>query len=1154
MVINGVDFPREILDAVNNNELVIFAGAGVSVDAPTSLPNFKGLTQMIAQQCGEIYDEDNDRIDEFLGDLHRRGKRVKNIVSRQLTANNPLPNHFHYNILDLFKSASAIRIVTTNQDEMFENAAKERDWKIPVYNSPAVPYGDSFNGVVHLHGNVKDVENIIITDEDFGKAYMLNGYATRFVVDMLKKYTVLFIGYSYDDLIVRYLTSSIPSESFSGAYILSSDDNTKALNRTGLKIIRFPEKDYDAECEAIRIIGEYTKRGLLDWKKRITGLNKDLPPADDASKDEILEGLKDIKVQEYLCQRINGKEWLYWLDNNGLFLSLFDETKCLDTNDYIWANWLIVNFVDNELLSIIKKHDNKTNYLFCEEIIKHFIIHEQGDDELFEVYISLYGRKLKNSHIICEMIKATEKRGMYDCMWRAFKDTFSYEIVIKDSYSFVDNKLQNKITYKWKLEHYQFKELWIKTVCGHLQGYKMDALDLCANTIMRLYFELDKKEVGTDIFSFNIIDIENNEKTHYRYLELYTICDIVKKSLYLLSESDKNGYMLWINKIMKYDIPLLSRLVLYSVRENKFIPSQEKIELLFANYEIHDTLLREQIFKLVAFSYDELSDEMKNIIINKILDVDVSGMQFEDEKDEERMIAYIKYNWFVWIQSQCQDVDEIEKQIKIINRNFPDFKPRKHPELIISPTEIIHGSISPISKSDLKEMSYGDVYNYLTEFKQEEIAGESDLYGLLQMFVELSCEDIKWTIGVVDEFVNNKCWTNIFWSYIFNGLRRGINKKSDFINVLNHINEDVIQNETYYVIQFISDILEKDIVYNKISKTLRERLFKIVTHIWDYCTVRPELAKEDMLIRVYNDSTGVACRVLVKLLSLIPYEEGIPKKYRKFIQDVALNSTNVDEVIFVLCAHASELFSRDNKWTEDNVLYYLQCENDNFVHASWEGFLYGLSDFNIPFASRILPIFHENIQVMQWLEKEQKYKFIHDYTIMLVYIDDNIVAHVGKMLNGSSEGERERFAFYIKQILENMQIEQRSELWNRWIKEYWELRIDNVPEKLCASEFSQMLDWVLLLENEFDEAAELACKSPIEKLTSVFLDDFFNCKFVELYPEEITKLLIYILLRMENVWIKKEEVKEFRQKILKRKVPQKLLDEFNETIDRVAVN
>ncbi len=40
MFLNGIDFPNQIVDAIKNKELVVFAGAGASIDKPTSFAYF----------------------------------------------------------------------------------------------------------------------------------------------------------------------------------------------------------------------------------------------------------------------------------------------------------------------------------------------------------------------------------------------------------------------------------------------------------------------------------------------------------------------------------------------------------------------------------------------------------------------------------------------------------------------------------------------------------------------------------------------------------------------------------------------------------------------------------------------------------------------------------------------------------------------------------------------------------------------------------------------------------------------------------------------------------------------------------------------------------------------------------------------------------
>lgn len=68
MKIGGLDFPRPILNALRDDKLVVFAGAGVSMGKPASLPSFTKLAMAIAQGTGEELKE-NEPEDRFLGRL-----------------------------------------------------------------------------------------------------------------------------------------------------------------------------------------------------------------------------------------------------------------------------------------------------------------------------------------------------------------------------------------------------------------------------------------------------------------------------------------------------------------------------------------------------------------------------------------------------------------------------------------------------------------------------------------------------------------------------------------------------------------------------------------------------------------------------------------------------------------------------------------------------------------------------------------------------------------------------------------------------------------------------------------------------------------------------------------------------------------------------
>lgn len=52
---------------------------------------------------------------------------------------------------------------------------------------------------------------MVLTDADFGRAYLTEGWARRFLVEVFRQYTVLFVGYSHSDVVMNYLARASPA-------------------------------------------------------------------------------------------------------------------------------------------------------------------------------------------------------------------------------------------------------------------------------------------------------------------------------------------------------------------------------------------------------------------------------------------------------------------------------------------------------------------------------------------------------------------------------------------------------------------------------------------------------------------------------------------------------------------------------------------------------------------------------------------------------------------------------------------------------------------------------------------------------------------------------------------------------------------------------
>lgn len=223
-ITDGPDIPDALLQAHEEGRVVFFCGAGISY--PAGLPDFGGLVQRLFQQAGEPADGiESDLIgqsqfDRAIGHYEQRiqGGRtatrrgLPSILTADLTKRRALTTHFA--LLTLGRSHNGdLKLVTTNFDTLFEDAASHHHLPVPTfYHDP--PTRLRWNGVVHLHGRMPiqpsayDLDQLILSDGDFGQAYLTQGWATRFVAGLFQDYTLCFVGYSIDDPVLRYMTAA----------------------------------------------------------------------------------------------------------------------------------------------------------------------------------------------------------------------------------------------------------------------------------------------------------------------------------------------------------------------------------------------------------------------------------------------------------------------------------------------------------------------------------------------------------------------------------------------------------------------------------------------------------------------------------------------------------------------------------------------------------------------------------------------------------------------------------------------------------------------------------------------------------------------------------------------------------------------------------
>ena len=340
MKISDIDFPEPLLAALRDGKLVVFAGGGISMGEPASLPDFKGLSTAIAQGTGQTLG--NQEPDRFLGRLQHKGVNVHERAGEELSRHNPEPTDLHRDLLRLYSEPRSVRIVTTNFDTLLEQAVGDVfESKPEVYQAPALPLGHKFDGIVHVHGAVNRPDDMVLTDADFGRAYLIEGWARRFLVGVFRSFSVLFVGYSHNDTIMNYLARALPESGTGRRFALTDCADHGRWQVLGIAPITYPtrpDNQYHALYKGIHRLAGYVRRGVLDWQREITELAKKSPPLDEEEAGNIDEALRDATKTRFFTDAASSPEWIGWLDGRKHLDDLFG-TEELNDRDSQLALW-----------------------------------------------------------------------------------------------------------------------------------------------------------------------------------------------------------------------------------------------------------------------------------------------------------------------------------------------------------------------------------------------------------------------------------------------------------------------------------------------------------------------------------------------------------------------------------------------------------------------------------------------------------------------------------------------------------------------------------------------------------------------------------------------------------------------------------------------
>ncbi|MCO7176981.1 SIR2 family protein [Sporolactobacillus kofuensis] len=360
---------KHINDAIKEDSLIVFVGAGVS--ANSGLPKWSELIDVFKDEIN-VDDKENDylKIAQYYFDTVGQYKYFQKVMDVFQPHINSQPNEIHNQIFRI----KPRHIITTNYDSLLEDKMNSSIAKYEVINRDSdIPYSKSDHYLIKMHGDLVQ-KNIVLKEDDY-LDYGNNFYMVSTLIKaLIMNNTVLFVGYSLNDStfnsIFRLIQKGFGGNARKAYFFTAEAQNAAAVEyykNKGIRVITGEKEKSDGD------IGKCT----IEFLKQIDSESPSIP----ATSEQLWENIKFL-------------DHLYFVENQdvAVFSNLKSKAMLFPQIEFKWRE------KDNDSLNIANNNDI-VDFLDNKTWLNTFLDYKSDEKYQFlQNPILLEGYKLYSEH------------------------------------------------------------------------------------------------------------------------------------------------------------------------------------------------------------------------------------------------------------------------------------------------------------------------------------------------------------------------------------------------------------------------------------------------------------------------------------------------------------------------------------------------------------------------------------------------------------------------------------------------------------------------------------------------------------------------------------------------------------------------------------
>ena len=1038
----------------------------------------------------------------MLEDLAGSGLGVHAAI-REIISGSAAPNDAHRAVAELCRAGQAIRIVTTNYDRHL-SASLPPD--VRVYESPDLPGDEDFTGVVHLHGSIaQEPSRLVATKSDFAGAYMQPLSSTlAFLHRLFTSKTVLFLGYSADDLLMQYVLRA-------------------ARGRTDLYTIQ--ERPVDAKWEGLDIepvvyeshdllpsvLGEWARRVSAsparhdEWVSRIVSSCASLDELSDRDDSYLWEVVSNPDLVRVFTRHARGPVWFRWVAER-VDSALFDPAKkTLGVADKALLDWFLDNF----------HADDET----ANEVVRLLIangrrVHPDLAVNL-EMRLSFQGDISSASAARLRLVLADAAQrsagglirpyGAHQLHWAdGLGDEEFLELIdrhcaplIAAPESFLA-MLDPSVLLR-AASHDPFprqrsldtvKEAW--TNRRHLAA---DLLSIVDGHIRRVC-RIESIAGNPDPFAFRAAIEPHEQNSNVRDSDF--LIDAARDLYEVLAEDRPRLAAGYLESWAGSGWPILRRLAIHGLRMRIDVSADEKIDRLLAEGWATDSALHHEVLGLIADTVDNTSQDRIEALVE------------EAERSAEENAEWLRFNRLGWIAEHAPDSPAAQGAFEAAQKAHPDFEMAEHPD--------VRGWIEITSSSVEVEpvMAPEDLANQLIE----------DAPAAIGNLIARAEHSDPFAERPFDRFGVHEAVTDAIELSVAAGI-------SLLEALANPCGAETIPDRS--LADSAITALLKPQSQTEIAEQHAARMRQLLPDLWraiERWEADPQIPSDHgWLFAALNRCPGKLVQLAVRLALSSPQVqaeagEGLEAIDQQFLEIVIGGDSQASQLAQAMCArHAWSLHAADRNWANTYLLPMfnptaddqraVRCWEANLSNRRWneETLDDGLLDSCRAFAS------HAD----QCNEDAQNaYARLAADLCVTNYAEGRLgmAEWLTGVIGNASEATRARFHRAVAQRLSDEDPESVASQWQSWMRGYWQQRLKGIPRPLVPAESGALAGWTVLLAEDAPEAVDPVCSidTPLVPDSTLFIEarevgegTGRYIDFVERFPQQAARFMAHLL-------------------------------------------